>query len=173
MLEELKALGFRDNEALLEYECCLPNMRSFVLPRGFNRYVDGLEETNEDLLFLERFNRVFNEHISLRRFQNNVINRGLVRIVLADERGFAGECCFVPENGCANIIWLYVEPPLRRRGLGRCLLLAACQEAYRREMDVIRLEIHSAIPGVQRLLQTVNFKRTRVVYRYPGMDFEP
>ena len=56
-------------------------------------------------------------------------------------------------------------------GVARALLDLACKEFTRCDMDFASAEIQVRIPSLLKVMEVSEFKQTRLVMRYPGIDW--
>lgn len=84
--------------------------------------------------------------------------------------GHAGMFCVLDEGQIANIA---VEEAFRRRGIGTALISALTEEAFRRKLSLLMLEVRASNTGAQTLYEACGFERVGVrrgFYAHPRED---
>lgn len=84
--------------------------------------------------------------------------------------GHAGMFCVLDEGQIANVA---VKEAFRRRGIGTALISALTEEAVRRKLSLLMLEVRASNTGAQTLYEACGFERVGVrrgFYAHPRED---
>ena len=60
----------------------------------------------------------------------------------------------------------------RRLGVGTCMLGLACREFERARLDVVEASVRVRIPHILKTMESVGFRQTDLLMRYPGLDID-
>jgi len=93
---------------------------------------------------------------------------GVDDVVGAGETSLAGYCGLLVLPGApdADVQTIAVAPRARRRGLGRALMTEMIDEARRRRVREMFLEVRADNPGAQHLYESLGFEPIAVRPRY-------
>jgi len=170
-LASLTAIGFRDSDGLVDMQRKLPYVYGANLPAGCVTVIDDLDDPIEQKYFLERYNQLFGEDSDFEWLENLRSHKNFKRILIVSPTGMAGETVTWHEGKKGVIFWLHTARRWRRMGVARALLDLACKEFTRCDMDFASAEIQVRIPSLLKVMEVSDFKQTRLVMRYPGIDW--
>ena len=170
-LASLVAIGFRDSDGLVDMQRRLPYVRSADLPAGCVTVIDDLDDPIEQKYFLERYNQLFCEDNDFEWLENLRSHKEFKRILIVSPTGMCGEAVIWHEGKKGVIAWLHTARKWRRMGVAHALLDLACKEFTRCDMDFASAEIQVRVPGLLKVMEASDFKQTRLVMRYPGIDW--
>ena len=170
-LASLAAMGFRDNDGLVDMQRRLPYVYGVDLPAGCVTVIDDLDDPLEQQYFLERYNQLFCEENDLEWLQEMRSHREFKRILIVAPTGMVGETIIWHEGKKGVIAWLHTARKWRRKGIARALLNLACKEFTRCDMDFASAEIQVRIPNLLKVMEASDFLQTNLVMRYPGIDW--
>lgn len=170
-LASLAALGFRDNDGLVDMQRKLPYVYGVDLPAGCVTVIDDLDDPIEQKYFLERYNQLFCESNDFEWLQNLRAHKEFKRILIVSPTGMAGEAIVWHEGKRGVIYWLHTARKWRRMGIARALLDLACKEFTRCDIDFASSEIQVRIPGLLKVMEASGFNQAQLVMRYPGIDW--
>lgn len=169
-MDSLSALGFRDNDGLVEMHRALPIEADAQLPIGCVVVHDDLDDPIEQKYFLERYNQLYNEEYDFEWLHEFCSQVGFQRILIVSPTGMAGECITWHENGVGRIGWLYVSRKWRKMNVSRCLLNIACDDFAQASLPRAEAEIQARIPGMLHVMESAGFRQAELILRYPGID---
>ena len=170
-LAALAALGFRDSDGLVDMQRKLPYVHGVNLPAGCVTVIDDLDDPLEQEYFLERYNHLFGEENDLEWLQEMRSHKEFKRILIVAPTGMVGETIIWHEGKKGVISWLHTARKWRRMGVAHALLDLACKEFTRCDMDYASAEIQVRIPNLLKVMEAADFIQTRLIMRYPGIDW--
>lgn len=170
-LTSLTALGFRDNDGLVDMQRRLPYVYGVELPAGCVTVIDDLDDPLEQKYFLERYNLLYGEENDFEWLQALRSHAEFKRILIVAPTGMAGETVIWQEGKKGVVFWLHTARKWRRMGIAHALLDLACKEFTRNNMDYVSAEIQARIPNLLKVMEAADFKQTKLIMRYPGIDW--
>ena len=170
-LASLTALGFRDSDGLVDMQRKLPYVYGVNLPAGCVTVVDDLDDPIEQKYFLERYNQLYLEENDFEWLQELRSHKEFKRILIVAPTGMCGEAVIWHEGKKGVVFWLHTARKWRRKGIAHALLDLACKEFTRCDIDFASAEIQVRIPNLLKVMEASDFKQSRLVMRYPGVDW--
>lgn len=170
-LTSLSVLGFRDNDGLVDMQRKLPYVYGVDLPTGCVTVVDDLDDPLEQRYFLERYNQLYCEENDFEWLEELRKHKDFKRVLIVSPAGMVGETVIWHEGKKGVVFWLHTARKWRRKGIAHALLDLACKEFTRCDIDFASAEIQARIPNLLKVMEASDFKQTRLIMRYPGIDW--
>ncbi|MBE5772611.1 MAG: GNAT family N-acetyltransferase [Clostridiales bacterium] len=173
LMENLSALGFKDNDGLVKMRLRLPAMHDHRLPAGCTIVKDDLKDPIEQKYFLERYNQIYNTDHDFAWLKSYIDRDGFMRILAVSATGMAGEILIWREQECGVIGYIQTSKRWRHLGVGTSLVAMACEEFSRRHLYAAEVNVRARIPYVLTMMEKLGFNQSELLMRYPGIDINP
>lgn len=171
LLHLLSAIGFRDNDGLVDMQRALPDARDVLLPTTCVTVIDDLDDPIEQKYFLERYNQLYGESFDFEWLQELKSHAEFKRILIISPTGMVGETITWHEGKKGVIFWLHTAKKWRQKGIAHALLDLACKEFTRSGLSYASAEVQARIPNLLRTMESGGFSQAQLIMRYPGIDW--
>lgn len=120
---------------------------------------------------LERLYVIETKCFGERRFRKDHVdwilrNRRGLTLVEEDGRRIVGAAMLLFEGQTCRVLSIAVLPEARRRGIGTAMMRAVREEAERRDVSVIRLEVSTQNYGAIEFYRGLGYRTDGVLYGY-------
>lgn len=120
---------------------------------------------------LERLYDIETECFGERRFRKDHVDwilRNRRGLTLVEDQGgrFLGAAMLLFEGQTCRVLSIAVIPGARRQGIGTAIMRAIREEAERREVGLIRLEVSTQNHGAIRFYRNLGYRTDGVLYGY-------